>query len=178
MSSYERVQGFAPMIRGVIRTRRMPPRHADPHFGSFIGDRSLATDDMKALVHWIEAGAPRGSGPDPFAVAEAPWPEWTLGKPDLVVEVPAFDVPAAGVVDYRYPRLPNPLGRDVWVRAIEIIPDARAVVRHVPAGLRDSQGPQTEQVARIAAFDGYAPGKNAFRYLDDSMEKARTAQAQ
>lgn len=168
MSSYEMVQGFAPMIREVIRTRRMPPWHADPHFGSFIGDRSLAIDDVKTLVHWIEAGAPRGSGPDPLAVAEAPWPEWTLGTPDLVVEVPAFDVPATGVIDYRYPRLPNPVGHDVWVRAVEIIPGDRAVVHHVLAGLRDSQGPQTEQVAQIAAFGGYAPGKNAFWYPDDT----------
>lgn len=168
MSSYEMVQGFAPMIREVIRTRRMPPWHADPHFGTFIGDRSLAPDDAKMLVHWIEAGAPRGTGPDPLAAADTAWPEWTLGKPDLIVEVPAFDVPATGVVDYRYPRLSNPLGRDVWVRAVEIIPGDRAVVHHVLAGLRDPQAPQTEQVAQIAAFGGYAPGKNAFWYPDDT----------
>ena len=85
-----------------------------------------------------------------------------------MVEVPAFDVPATGVVDYRYPRLPNPLGRDVWGSAVEIIPGDRAVVHHVLAGLRDSQGPQTERVAQIAAFCGYAPGKNTFWYPDDT----------
>ena len=31
MSSYEMVRGFAPMMREVIRTKRMPPWHADPH---------------------------------------------------------------------------------------------------------------------------------------------------
>jgi hypothetical protein len=156
------------MIREVIRTKRMPPWHADPHYGSFVGDRSLTTKDVQTLVHWIEAGAPRGTGPDPLAGQPVAKAEWTLGTPDLVVEVPAFDVPATGVVDYKYPSLPNPLGRDAWVRAVEIIPGDRAVVHHVLAGLYDPQSPQTERVAQIAAFGGYAPGKNAFFYPDDT----------
>ena len=168
MSSYAMVRGFAPMIREVIRTKRMPPWHADPHYGSFIGDRSLVTKDVQTLVHWVEAGAPRGAGPDPLAGQLAAKSEWTLGTPDLIVEVPAFDVPATGVVEYKYPSLPNPLGRDAWVRAVEIIPGDRAVVHHVLAGLSDPQSPQTERVAQIAAFGGYAPGKNAFFYPDDT----------
>ena len=168
MSSYEMVRGFAPMIREVIRTKRMPPWHVDPHFGSFIGDRSLASDDVKTLVHWIEAGAPRGTGADPLAVTDTARPEWTLVKPDLVVEVPAFDVPATGVIDYRYPRLPNPVGRDVRIRAIEIMPGDRTTVHHVLAGLQDAQTPQTGKVAQIAAFGGYAPGKNAFWYPENT----------
>ncbi|MEO8038513.1 MAG: redoxin domain-containing protein [Betaproteobacteria bacterium] len=167
MTSYTMVRGFAPMIREVIRTRRMPPWHADPHYGHFAGDRSLAASEMQALVHWIEAGAPRGVGPDPLSGQQTERSEWTLGPPDLVVEVPAFDVPATGVIDYRYPSLPNPVGRDVWVRGIEIIPGDRAVVHHVLAGLQDAEQ-QSERVAQIAAFGGYAPGKNAFFFPEDT----------
>ena len=32
MSSYDMIKGFAPMIREVVRTERMPPWHADPHY--------------------------------------------------------------------------------------------------------------------------------------------------
>src|SRR5262249_40497266 len=56
MTSYEIVRGFAPMIREVLRTERMPPWHADPHYGVFSNDRSLTAEDTKTLVHWIEAG--------------------------------------------------------------------------------------------------------------------------
>src|SRR4029453_15408171 len=35
MTNYEMVKGFAPMIREVIRTDRMPPYNADPHVGAF-----------------------------------------------------------------------------------------------------------------------------------------------
>ncbi len=168
MTSYEMVRGFAPMIREVVRTGRMPPWHADPHVGRFVGDRSLATQEVQTLVHWIEAGAPRGSGPDPLAGQPVAKSEWTLGTPDLVVEVPAFDVPATGVVNYQYPGLPNPVGHDAWVRAVEILPGDRSVVHHVLAGVQDPQSPQIERVAQIAAFGGYAPGKNAFFYPDDT----------
>lgn len=169
MTSYEMVHGFAPMIREVVRTKRMPPWHADPHYGSFVGDRSLTAEDIKTLVHWIEAGVPRGDGPDPLAqLDDNQWSEWTLGKPDLIVEVPAFDVPATGVVDYQYPYAKNPLGRDVWVRAIEIVPGDRAVVHHVLAGIDDPHDDRRTIIGRIGELGGYAPGKNAVPYPEDT----------
>jgi hypothetical protein len=167
MTSYDVVRGFAPMIREVVRTKRMPPWHADPHYGSFVGDRSLTIEEARTLVHWVEAGAPRGAGPDPLRTRTAAAPEWSLGTPDLVVEVPAFAVPATGVVDYQYPRAPNPLGRDVWIRAIEIIPGDRGVVHHVLAGIDDpANGAQRRIRGQIGELGGYAPGKNAMPYPD------------
>jgi peroxiredoxin len=169
MNSYETVRGFAPMIREVVRTKRMPPWHADPHYGSFVGDRSLTTEETRTLVHWVEAGAPRGTGPDPLAAQTRDWSEWSLGKPDLVVEVPVFQVPATGVVSYQYPRAANPLGRDVWIRAIEIIPGNRSVVHHVLAGIDDpANGSRAAIRGQIGELGGYAPGKNAMRYPQDT----------
>ncbi len=167
MTDYDKVRGFAPMIREVVRTRRMPPWHADPHFGSFVGDRSLTNDQTKTLVHWIEAGAPRGEGSDPLVTAsQKGWSEWTMGKPDLIVEVPAFLVPATGVVTYQYPTARNPLDRDVWIRGIEILPGDRSVVHHVLAGIADPQRPQF--VGSVGELGGYAPGKNAAPYPADT----------
>ena len=89
MTEHRRVQGFAPMIREVVRTRRMPPWHADPAHGKFRNDRSLSAAEARALVHWAESGAPRGEGPDPLAELEHAYPEWALGEPDLVIRHPA-----------------------------------------------------------------------------------------
>jgi peroxiredoxin len=166
MSKYEMVRGFAPMIREVVRTKRMPPWHADPHHGSFVGERGISNEDAKLLVHWVEAGAPRGDGPDPLLSVDTEWPEWALGEPDLIVEVPAFDVPASGVVDYLYPTVRNPLDHDVWVRAIEIAPGDRQVVHHVLASVDDPQNPSRRGI--LGNLGGYAPGKNAVPYPDDS----------
>ena len=165
MTSYEMVRGFAPMIREVVRTKRMPPWHADPHYGSFVGDRSMSNEDAKDLVHWIEAGAPRGGGADPLTTLDKSWSEWTLGKPDLIVEVPEFRVPAAGTIIYQYPHAANPLGRDVWIRAIEIIPGNRSVVHHVLAGIDDpGNGARRAIRGQMGELGGYAPGKNAIPY--------------
>jgi peroxiredoxin len=169
MTGYDMVRGFAPMIREVVRTKRMPPWHADPHYGSFVGDRSLTIEETRTLVHWIEAGTPRGSGPDPLAALDRTWSEWTLGKPDLVVEVPAYEVPATGVVAYQYPYADNPLGRDVWIRAIEILPGDRSVVHHVLAGIDDpGNGERRDVRGKIGELGGYAPGKNAAFYPPDT----------
>jgi mono/diheme cytochrome c family protein len=165
MTGYDIVRGFAPMIREVVRTKRMPPWHADPHYGSFVGDRSMTNEDARDLVHWIEAGAPRGNGPDPLATLDKSWSEWTLGKPDLIIEVPAYQVPATGVISYQYPHADNPLGRDVWIRAIEIIPGNRAVVHHVLAGIDDPANGERRAIrGQIGELGGYAPGKNAIPY--------------
>ena len=107
MNSHAVVQGFSPMIREVILTRRMPPWHADPHVGTFEGARSLTKEQAQTLVHWIEAGSPRGEGPDPLAEMNEQWPEWVFGEPDLVVTLPAFDVPATGTIDYQRHRSPT-----------------------------------------------------------------------
>ena len=169
MSGYDMVHGFAPMIREVVRTKRMPPWHADPHYGSFVGDRSISNEDAKDLVHWIEAGAPRGGGADPLATLDKSWSEWTFGKPDLIVEVPEFKVPATGVIIYQYPHAANPMGRDVWIRAIEIIPGNRSVVHHVLAGIDDPGNGERQAIrGQMGELGGYAPGKNAVPYPADT----------
>ncbi|HEX4986417.1 MAG TPA: redoxin family protein [Burkholderiales bacterium] len=171
MTGYDVVRGFGPMIREAVRTQRMPPWHADPHYGSFVGARAMSDHDVKDLVHWIEAGAPRGGGPDPLAQLDNSWSEWTLGKPDLIVEVPAYKVPANGMVSYQYPRVDNPLDHDVWIRAVEILPGNRAVVHHVLAGIDD---PSDSVRGQMGDLGGYAPGKNAVPYPADTGMLLRT----
>lgn len=159
MSTYQMIKGFAPMIREVVRTQRMPPWHADPHHGVFGNDRSLTADQAKTLVHWIEAGAPRGKGSDPLVEYHKQWPAWHLGEPDLVLEIPAFDVPATGTVAYQQRVVKNPLGRDVWLRAIDVSPTHRSVVHHILSGTTGQ--PKATPLARLEATTAlgvYVPG--------------------
>jgi peroxiredoxin len=151
MTSYDMVRGFAPMIREVLRTERMPPWHADPHYTAFSNDRSLSKEQAKTLVHWIEAGAPRGAGKDPRAELKQTWPVWQLGEPDLVVEMPAFTVPASGVVPYQMIKVTNPLDHDVWVRAIDFLPGQRTVLHHIVATVGGEQRGGT-------SLNNYVPG--------------------
>ncbi|MFU8814420.1 MAG: redoxin domain-containing protein [Pseudomonadales bacterium] len=160
MTNYTMVRGFAPMIREVLMTGRMPPWHADPHVGQWQDDRSISVDDKQTLVRWIEAGAPRGDGPDPLETVTALSDEWPLGEPDLVIELPAFEIPASGVVDYQFPVVANPLDEPVWIRAATVIPGDRTVVHHVLAGASDSYDPNGNDEESVFEnyIIGYAPG--------------------
>lgn len=164
MSSYSMVRGFAPMMREVLRTQRMPPWHADPEVGHWRDDKSLSIHELRLLIAWIESGTPRGSGDDPLVSSPEPKSQdiWPLGEPDLIVELPAFDIPASGIVDYRFPNVMSPLERDVWVIAATIVPGDPQAVHHMLAG-SSLIAPKDDQIKNI--FDNfiltYTPGNES-----------------
>ncbi len=131
MNSYEMVKGFAPMMREAIRTDRMPPYNADPHVGKFSADMNLTPAQQQTLVHWIEAGAPRGAGEDPLKVNAKPAPEWELGTPDFIITLPAAEIPASGIVDYQNPRVANTMPEGRWLRASQVKAGDRRAVHHL-----------------------------------------------
>lgn len=160
MSSYDMVRGFSPMIREVIRTDRMPPYNADPHVGKFSDSKNLSAQEIKTLVHWIEAGAQRGDGADPLAGKKHVAAEWPLGKPDMVLNIPAYKVPASGIVDYQRPFTENPLTEGRWIRATTVKPGDRQAVHHVLTGwMKDvpTNGRSSETRWR-GSVGGYAVG--------------------
>jgi mono/diheme cytochrome c family protein/peroxiredoxin len=161
LTSYEKIKAFSPMIREVIRTQRMPPWRADPGVGTFHDDKSLSPDQIKTMVHWIEAGAPRGTGVDTLAATKFQVAEWPLGKPDLVLDIPAHEIPASGIVDYQHPWVANPLKEDKWVRASTIKVENRQGVHHILTGyLTDvpKPGEQAFEEKWGASMGGYAVG--------------------
>jgi hypothetical protein len=158
------------MMREVIRTDRMPPWNADPHVGKWKDDKSLTNDEIKTLIHWIEAGAPRGdSESDPLVEANLQIPEWPLGEPDLILTLPAYDVPASGIIDYTYPVVENPLTEDKWIRATTVKAGAREVVHHVLSGYM-SEVPEDGQGSTGRwefSTGGYAVGAESTIAEDD-----------
>lgn len=176
MTDYTMVKGFSLMMREVLRTKRMPPWHADPSIGHFSNDRSLSTDEIKTLVHWIESGSPRGEGKDPLLDAEISESVWSneseLGPPDYVIEIPTTDIPATGVVDYKYHFVKNKIGKDIWVRASEIIPGDKAVLHHVLTsfGELNVKGKRKGRLnfRTMKGLRGYAPGINSNPFPDNS----------
>jgi hypothetical protein len=158
MNSFEVVKGFSPMIREVLRTRRMPPFHADPHYGAWKNDMSLSAAQVKTIVNWVEAGAPRGAGPDPLKATRPQLADWPLGKPDLIVTVPAFDVPATGLVDYQDWSIPSKLTEGKWLRATSWKAGATPVVHHALAGWIPEVRADGRGFSWNTSMGGYGPG--------------------
>ncbi len=134
-TSYALAQRWAAMSKETIISGRMPPHDADPEIGHFAFDRSLSGSEKRNLVRWIDAGAPRGEGPDPLEAPLAVAPEWPDGPPDLILSLPPYQVPATGIIDYLYPSVPTGLTTDTWVRRVVVLPSSEAVTHHVLAFL-------------------------------------------
>ena len=165
MTNYSVVKGYAPMIREAIRTDRMPPWHPDATIGKFKHDNDLTAEETKTLVHWVDAGAPRGEGADPLAAVESIAPEWPLGKPDLVLDIPTFQIPASGEVVYQYPTTSNPLTTGRWVKAATLMPGNRRGVHHILAGYisgAPKAGPASAGQWE-ASYGEYAVGGESFQ---------------
>ena len=165
MDSHMMVQGWSPMMKEVIMTKRMPPAQVDPSVNHFTNARYMNPDQLQTLIHWIDAGAPRGkSEVDPLARVRSPETVWELGEPDYIVEVPAFTVPATGVLDYENVTINLPFEEDVWVRSIQHVPGDRRVLHHllsyiVPADY-DERIVEGENDSYREFLEGYAPGKD------------------
>lgn len=157
LETYEQARKRAADIASVVDERSMPPWKAAPHFGvRFKGDRTLAEKDIATLVAWAEAGAPEG---DPRDLPPAPEfaADWTLGHPDMVVDIGTdFAVPASGDDIYRCFVIPTSLPKDQYVTAIEFRVGNRRVVHHILAYV-DVSG---EARKRDAADPG--PGYSCF----------------
>jgi peroxiredoxin len=134
LATYDDAAAWSSTIREVISDRRMPPWHPDPRFGQFLNDRSLTAADRETLLSWIDQGCPRGDDKDLPAAKEFP-EGWTIGKPDVVFEMPeAITVPAQapkGGVPYIHVAVPTNFKEDMWVQAAEARPGSRAVVHHI-----------------------------------------------
>lgn len=174
MSNHAMVRGWAPMMREVVMTRRMPPGQIDGHVGRPISDvAGLSIEDQQKLIHWIDAGAPMDAGEnDPLAALTFENPKFTMGKPDMVLKVPAQKIPASGIIDYRYVPVELNLDRDVWVRAMEFVPGDQQVLHHVIAYLsspadKTARGRATGS-ARGDSVGGFAPGRPGEQFRDNS----------
>jgi mono/diheme cytochrome c family protein len=164
LNTYEQVKGFAPMIREVIRTQRMPPYLLDETVGHFQDDDRLSPAQIKSMVHWIEGGAPRGKGEDPLAKIAFKAPDWPLGKPDVIVDVPAVKIPATGVMDYQRPVVKSVLSEGRWMKATTFRVSDRQVVHHILTGVVAGDvkpGQEASEQQWGASLGGYGPGRGS-----------------
>jgi len=152
--TYEQARPWAKAIKQAVLQRRMPPWHADPHYGNFRNDRSLTQKEIDTVIAWVDGGAVQGDPKDlpaPVAFVDG----WTIGKPDIEFAMPEpFQVPAEGIMDYKHFTVKTGFTEDKWVQLAEIRPGNRAIVHHVIAFVR----PPNLTANPVEYLAGYAPG--------------------
>jgi mono/diheme cytochrome c family protein len=157
--SYESTKPWAKAIKTAVLQKKMPPWFADPHYGKFSNDRTLAEADVKTLVAWVDDGAKAGNkkdAPAPVEFAEG----WLIGKPDAILEVPTpVNIPASGTIDYQYVRLPTNFGEDKYVQLAEAVPSDRVHTHHIIAFIREPGSPWMKDAPIGVAFVPERNGK-------------------
>jgi hypothetical protein len=97
-------------------TRKMPPWFADPNYGHISNDRSLKQAEIDRIAAWVEAGAPEGDPKDAPAVVK--WPDGWVIQPDIILDGPVTDIPAApknNVFEWMVVTIPSNFTQDTWV---------------------------------------------------------------
>lgn len=129
LQTYKQAVVWADDIKQFTRDRTMPPWK--PRDGKeFIGDRRMSEKEIDTLAKWVDAGCPEGDSKD---VPPAPkFPDgWTLGKPDLVFEMPDdFVLGPTGQDIYRVFVFPTGLTEDKYVTALQVLPGNPRIVHH------------------------------------------------
>lgn len=133
LTNYDEVNGWGEMILEVIEKGQMPPWFANPEYGEYKNDCRLSQQEKDTLQAWVDNGSPEGDPsdlPDPPQFVEG----WQIGEPDQIVEMPVdYEVPAEGVVEYKYFVVDPGWTEDKWIKAAEARPGNRAVVHHIIA---------------------------------------------
>jgi hypothetical protein len=123
-------------IRQSVLDRHMPPWAAVPGYGDFANDNALTQREIDFLVSWAESYGPRNNGeifrgttvhaPAKPIQARTDFEQWELGKPDVLVPVPANRV------------LDPKLKAERWLRGLEYKPADRRNVRAVSFRIQET----------------------------------------
>ena len=165
------VQDRSKVIKRVISERAMPPWFAAPvQAGArnpWANDCSLAERDKADLLAWI-GSADRPLGNPAEAPAKLVFPdEWTIGKPDYIVQLPQpVAVKADGFMPYQFITAETTLSEDKWVQGYEILPTDRSVVHHVIVNVHaKGTGKLRDREEGVGGFwAAYVPGNGSQVY--------------
>ncbi|MGE0128233.1 MAG: thiol-disulfide isomerase [Blastocatellales bacterium] len=146
--SYKDARPWAKSIKEQVVKRQMPPWHADPHVGEWANDRRLKQQEIDTITAWIDGGAKEGAPsdlPSTPQFAEG----WTIGKPDVVIEMPEeFTLAASGPDEYQYFDVPANFTEDKYVQMAEARPGNRKIVHHIIAFVVPPGSPSLAKVPK------------------------------
>ncbi len=125
----EALQAAEAMVLSV-EERTMPPWGMDPGCRLSAGSLRLSNTDVATFVAWRDAGFPEGDAADfvaPQLEAAEPLPIHDL----LLTPEQPYTPADAALDDYRCMVIQEPLGRDLFVTGVDVLPDNIGIVHHV-----------------------------------------------
>jgi hypothetical protein len=149
-------------IAVVTSRRQMPPWLPEKGRYAFEAERSLTAQELGLLQQWIEDGMPEG---DRGSLGRKPeWADgWSMGKPDLVVQMARpYVLPAEGRDVYRNFTVAVPTSDKRFVRGVEFRSGTPRVVHHAFIYLDSTRQSRREEEAQTEpGFPGLRPPDTA-----------------
>lgn len=162
---YANAKKWSGMIAKVTGDGLMPPWKAVHGYGEFRDENRLSDIELRTLQNWAKTGASLGNAKK---VPKTPVfeSEWTLGKPDLVLQPDeAYKLGAEGEDVYRNFVIKTDFREPVWVKAMDVRPGNKSVVHHVIAFL-DRRGNGTRlEAANTDGQLGYTSSGGGVGFL-------------
>ncbi len=152
LESYTDVVRHVQQIREVVMAELMPPWKPYRGFGQFRGEAFLTSDEKLLISTWVENGSREGNPADLPNPPQFP-DGWRLGRPDLIIDIPAFQVPADGPDIYQYFVVPSGLTEDRLVTAIEYRVNNPQLVHH--ASFRYDDAGEARRLDALDPGPGY-----------------------
>ena len=149
--TYSAARSHARQVAEVTRRGYMPPWKPAPGSGPFVGENRLTPAELEVLQRWAADGAPEGTSPLP------PLPRisagWQLGTPDLVVNLPPYELEPSGTDVFRIFVVALPTDVIRYVRGMEFRPGNTTVVHH--ANIRVDRTPTSRRLDEEDPAPGY-----------------------
>ena len=138
---------WAKAIEEEVLMYRMPPWKPDRRFGTYGNERRLTPEEIQLIVAWVRGGAPQGTPRDLPAPPELAKRDWSLGPPDMIIEMPEEHVIPSGIrSDYVTLTVPVGINADEWITGYEFFPGNPRIVQRVTALVHDPQDQALESI--------------------------------
>ncbi|HKP88112.1 MAG TPA: cytochrome c [Blastocatellia bacterium] len=174
--TYKEARPWARSIKEKVVNREMPPWSPDPNHGEFRNDKRLSQKDVDTIVAWVDGGAKEGNPKDLPPMPEVAKGGWTIGKPDVVLEMgEEYTVDPNAPDNYINFFIPTDFKEDKWIQAAEIVPGNRKVVHHVIAFIQTPQIMAKRMEAAKASGQkfGARTANGSMFYLDGTLRRVR-----
>ena len=146
--TYEQAYAARWQIRKVALDRHMAPWAAIPGYGDFANNNGLTQREIDFLVSWAESYGPRNNGEVYTGIAtqkaskpvqaRTDFERWALGKPDLLLPIPANTIEPRQADQVERTIVDPKLKSDRWLRGLEYKPGDRRVVHAVSFAIQES----------------------------------------
>ncbi len=132
--TYKDALPWAESIRIELTAAHMPPWYAETGFGDLKTSHRLSPRELDVILTWATGGTPEGASKRLPAVRIKN--DWRMGKPDLLIPMPSPFTLGPGQMEDTKEFVLQTATVDRWVRAVDLLPGAPAMVRDASLHIR------------------------------------------